>query len=126
VALQLVARYGTESPAVVALGAELDLLRPLLPNRAFLEVEVAWAARYELALSLDDVLSRRTRLSPELADRGATVAPRVAAILGAELGWGGARQALEVQTYLASARREFSVPPPSGPAPVDTAEPAVD
>ena len=126
VAAQLVARYGTESPAVVALGAELGLLRPLVATRAFLEVEVAWAARHELALSLDDVLSRRTRLSPELADRGVTVAPRVAEILGAELGWGDARQALEVQTYLASARREFRVPPPGGPVPADSAEPAVD
>ena len=125
-AAQLVSRHGTEAPAVVALGAELGLLRPLVPGRAFLEVEVAWAARHELAQSLDDVLSRRTRLSPELADRGVAVAPRVAAILGAELGWGDARQALEVQTYLASARREFSVPPSSGPAPADIAEPSVD
>jgi glycerol-3-phosphate dehydrogenase len=126
VVAQLVSRYGTESPAVVALGAELDLLRPLLPGRAFLEVEIAWAARHELALSLDDVLSRRTRLSPELADRGASVAPRVAAILGAELGWGEARQALEVQTYLGSARREFSVPPSGGLPPAGSAEAAVD
>ena len=125
-AAQLVARHGTEAPAVVALGAELDLLHPLVPGRAFLEVEVAWAARHELAQSLDDVLSRRTRLSPELADRGVAVAPRVAAILGTELGWGDARQALEVQTYLASARREFSVPNASGPAPADSAEPSVD
>jgi glycerol-3-phosphate dehydrogenase len=126
VAAQLVARHGTEAPAVVALGADLDLLRPLVPNRAFLEAEVAWAARHEIALSLDDLLARRMRLAPELPDRGAAVAPRVAAILGAELGWGEARQALEVQVYLASARREYRVPPPGGEAPADMPEPAVD
>lgn len=126
VAAQLVARHGTEAPAVVALGAELDLLRPLVPDRAILEAEVAWAARHELALSLDDVLARRTRLAPELPDRGAAVAPRVAAILGAELGWGEARQALEVQVYLASARREYDVPPPGGEPPAPSPEPAVD
>jgi glycerol-3-phosphate dehydrogenase len=126
VAAQLVSRHGTEAPSVVALGAELDLLRPLVPDRAFLEAEVAWAARHELALSLDDVLARRMRLAPELPDRGAAVAARVAAILGAELGWGEARQALEVQIYLASARREFDVPPPGGPEPVTSAEAAVD
>ncbi|MEX1170462.1 MAG: glycerol-3-phosphate dehydrogenase/oxidase [Chloroflexota bacterium] len=126
VAAQLVSRHGTEAPAVVALGAELGLLRPLVPDRAFLEAEVAWAARHELALSLDDVLARRMRLAPELPDRGAAVAARVAAILGAELGWGEARQALEVQVYLASARREFDVPPPGGPAPVTPTEAAVD
>ena len=71
-AARLVARHGTEAPGVVALGGELDLLRPLVAGRPFLEAEVAWAVRRELALSVDDVLSRRLRLSPELADRGAT------------------------------------------------------
>ncbi|MGZ8563721.1 MAG: glycerol-3-phosphate dehydrogenase/oxidase [Candidatus Limnocylindria bacterium] len=126
VAAQLVARHGTEAPALVALGGDLDLLRLLVPDRAFLEAEVAWAARHELALSLDDVLARRMRLAPELPDRGAAVAARVAAVLGAELGWGEARQALEVQVYLASATREYRVPPPGGEGPADMLEPAVD
>ncbi len=118
-AARLVARHGTEAPAVVALGAELDLLHPLVPGRVFLEAEVAWAARHELALSLDDVLARRTRVAQELPDRGAAIAPRVAAILGTDLGWGEARQRLEVEAFLASARREFSVAPPGDPAPAD-------
>ena len=108
---------GRRRPALVALGAELDLLRPLIPGRVFLEAEVAWAARHELAVSLDDVLARRTRVAQELPDRGAAIAPRVAQILGAELGWGDARQRLEVDTYLATARREYSVPPPGPPGP---------
>jgi glycerol-3-phosphate dehydrogenase len=108
-AARLVARHGTEAPAVVALGAELDLIRPLVPGRSFLEAEVAWAVRHELAESLDDVLARRTRLAQELPDRGAAIAPRVAEIMAADLDWGEARQALEVDGYLAFARREFSV-----------------
>ncbi len=125
-AARLVARHGTEAPAVVALGAELDLVHPLVPGRVFLEAEVAWAARHESALSLDDVLARRTRLAPELPDRGAAIAPRVAAILGAQLGWGETRQVLEVEAYLTSARREFDVPPPGGREPATMAEVAVD
>jgi glycerol-3-phosphate dehydrogenase len=125
-AAQLVARHGTEAPAIVALGAELDLIRALVPGRAFLEAEVAWAVRQESALSLDDVLARRTRLAPELQDRGAAIAPRVAAIMGAELGWGESRQALEVQTYLASARREYAVPPPGGAEPANAGHAPVD
>jgi glycerol-3-phosphate dehydrogenase len=116
-ATRLVARHGTEAPAVVALGAELDLLRPLVPGRVFLEAEVAWAARHELALSLDDVLARRTRLAQELPDRGAVIAPRVAAILATELDWDETRQTIEVEGYLASARREFSVAPPAAVVP---------
>jgi glycerol-3-phosphate dehydrogenase len=110
-AARLVARHGTEAPGVVALGGELDLLRALVPGRPFLEAEVAWAVRHELALSLDDVLARRLRLAPELPDRGAAIAPRVAAIMARDLGWGASRQALEVETYLGLARREYEVPP---------------
>ena len=123
---RLVARYGTEAPAVVALGAELGLLRPLVPGRSFLESEVVWAARHELALSLDDVLARRTRLAQELPDRGAAIAARVAELLGGELGWGDSRQRLEVDSFLATARREYSVAPPGEPGPPDTPSAPVD
>ena len=109
-AARLVARHGTEASAVVALGRELDLLRPLGPDVAHLEVEAVWAVRTEVALSLDDVLSRRTRLSQELADRGAAIAPRVAELVGPELGWSKAEGALAVDAYLAEARREYDVP----------------
>jgi glycerol-3-phosphate dehydrogenase len=110
-AARLVARHGTEAPGIVALGGELDLLRPLVPGRPYLEAEVAWAVRHEFALSVDDVLSRRLRLSPELADRGATTAPRVAAIMGQELGWGEARRDRESDSYLATAATEYGVAP---------------
>jgi glycerol-3-phosphate dehydrogenase len=110
---RLVARHGSEAPAVVALGTELDLVRPLVAGRPFLEAEVAWAVRHEMALTVDDVLSRRLRLSPELADRGQTVAPRVAAIMARELGWSDTRCEAERDAYLASAAREYGVPPPA-------------
>ncbi len=120
-AKRLVSRHGTDALAVVALGGELDLLRPVVSGRPFLEAEVAWAARHELALSLDDMLARRLRLAQELPDRGESIAPRVAWILGAELGWGASRQSLEVESYLRAARREYSVAPPA-PVPVGASE----
>ncbi len=125
-ASRLVDRHGTEAAAVVELGAQLDLLRPLAPGRPFLEAEVAWAVRHELAQSLDDVLSRRTRLAQEMPDRGVAVAPRVARILGSELGWSDGRQAAEIEAYLTGARREFSVAPPEPAASVELAPIAVD
>jgi glycerol-3-phosphate dehydrogenase len=125
-AARLVDRHGTGAADVVALGAELDLLRPLVPGRVFLEAEVAWAARHELAFSLDDVLARRMRLAQELPDRCAAIAPRVAAILGAELGWDEARREREVQSFLAMARREFSVAPPGGVEPASIGPSAAD
>ena len=107
----LVDRHGTEAAAVLELARARDLARPLADGFPYLEAEVAWAAEHELAMTLDDVLSRRIRLAPELRDRGAAIAPRAAAILGAVLGWDAARQAAEVETYLAGAHREFDVPP---------------
>jgi glycerol-3-phosphate dehydrogenase len=50
------------------------------------------------------------RLAQELPDRGAAIAPRVAAVLGAELGWDEARQSAEVDRYLETARREYGLP----------------
>jgi glycerol-3-phosphate dehydrogenase len=103
-------RHGSRALEVVALGRELDLLRPLAPDIDHLEAEVAWAARDELAGSLDDVLARRTRLAQERADHGGAVVPRVAAILGAELGWDAAVQAAEIARYVTASSVEFAVP----------------
>ncbi|HSO30840.1 MAG TPA: glycerol-3-phosphate dehydrogenase/oxidase [Candidatus Sulfomarinibacteraceae bacterium] len=110
VARRLVDRHGTRAAAVVALARELDLLRPLAPDIDHLEAEVAWAARDELAASLDDILSRRMRLAQERADHAAAVAPRVAEILGAELGWDASVQAAAVSRYVASSAIEYAVP----------------
>jgi glycerol-3-phosphate dehydrogenase len=107
---RLVARHGTEASDVVALGRELDLLRPLGPEIAHLEVEVVRAVRSESALSLDDVLARRTRLAQELPDRGASIAPRVAELIGGELGWSAGERSTAIEAYLASAHREYDVP----------------
>jgi glycerol-3-phosphate dehydrogenase len=113
---RLVDRHGSRAAEVVALGRELDLLRPLAPDVEHLEAEVAWAARDELAGSLDDVLARRMRLAQERSDHGAAVAPRVAAILGAELGWDAARQVAEIGSYVLSSAVEFGVPGVGGAA----------
>jgi glycerol-3-phosphate dehydrogenase len=116
---RLVARHGTQASDVVALGESLDLLRPIAHGSDHrsdhLEVEVSWAARAELAVGLDDVLVRRTRLAQELPDRAGSVAPRVASLLGTELGWDPARQATEVTRFLDGAHREFDVPPSQRP-----------
>ena len=106
----LVDRHGARAREVVTLGQASDLLRPLADDRTELEAEVAWAVEREHALSLDDILSRRMRLSMSRRDRGESLAARVAEIAGARLGWDAQRQATEVEQYLDSARREYDVP----------------
>ena len=122
VAARLVDRHGTEAEKVVGLGLAQGLGGRLGPGVDAVESEVAWAVRREFALSIDDVLARRTRLAQELPDRGATIAPRVAAIMGTALGWDADRQASEVAAYVEGAEREYGVPelsraPAAEPAP---------
>jgi glycerol-3-phosphate dehydrogenase len=122
VAARLVDRHGTEAEKVVGLGLAQGLGGRLGPGVDAVEAEVAWAVRREFALSVDDVLARRTRLAQELPDRGAAIAPRVAAILGTALGWDADRQAAEVAAYLEGAERQYGVPelaraPATEPAP---------
>jgi glycerol-3-phosphate dehydrogenase len=60
--LALVHRHGGETPDVLALAeGRSDLLEPLVPGLPQLRVEALWAVRHEMALGIDDVLSRRTR-----------------------------------------------------------------
>ncbi|HEX5015095.1 MAG TPA: glycerol-3-phosphate dehydrogenase/oxidase [Candidatus Limnocylindrales bacterium] len=110
VADRLVRRHGRHAAEIAALGAKENLLATIGPGIDHLEVEVAWAARHEHALSVDDVLSRRMRLAQELPDRGAAIAGRVAAILGAELGWDEERRSRSAFEFLEGARREYGVP----------------
>jgi glycerol-3-phosphate dehydrogenase len=99
---RLLSRYGTVLDHVLALIAEdPELGRPLEAAPRYLRAEIAYAARAEGVVHLDDVLERRTRLSTEVADRGVAAAEEVAAILAAELGWDEERRSAETARYRA-------------------------
>ena len=60
---RLARRYGAEAAAVVALaGGRPELLEPLAPGIGVTGAELRFAVAHELALTLDDLLDRRTRL----------------------------------------------------------------
>jgi glycerol-3-phosphate dehydrogenase len=58
-----------------------------------------YAAAYEGALHLDDILARRTRISIETWDRGVAAATEVADLVAPVLGWGKGEIAREVEHY---------------------------
>ncbi len=66
---------------------------PLHPNLPYFTSEVAWGARREMARTVEDVLARRTRSLLPNARASVAAAPKVAAILAAELGRDQAWQA---------------------------------
>jgi glycerol-3-phosphate dehydrogenase len=104
--------YGSDAPQLRTLCAEHpdwdQALHPALPYRA---VEVVWAARHEAARSIEDGLARRTRALFLDARASIEAAPRVAALLAAELDRNPAWQDRQVthfqelaQGYLVPAR----------------------
>ena len=69
-------------------------------------VEARYAATHEGALHLDDVLTRRTRISIETFDRGTVAARPVAKLMGEVLGWDEATFEREIQHYEARVNAE--------------------
>jgi glycerol-3-phosphate dehydrogenase len=107
----LAERYGGEFGVLTAMvAADPALGEPLVPGLPYRRVEGLYAARYEMATTLDDVLSRRTRARLRARDATAAAAPAVAELVGAELGWSAEEQARQVADYQAAAAREREVP----------------
>ena len=90
--------------------AELRAGRPDLTGRLgdsrFTRAEALYAVTDEGALHLDDILTRRTRISIESVHRGTDVAEEVARLVAPELGWVEDDIAREVSHYLARVEAE--------------------
>jgi glycerol-3-phosphate dehydrogenase len=96
----LVRRFGTQIDEVRALIAfDASLGEPLVAGLSYLRAEVVFAARHEMATTLDDVVMRRTRA--HLEDRDATLraAPDIVQLLQAELGWTDDEAARQLEHY---------------------------
>lgn len=87
----LEARYGTRAVLVARLAAERpELATPLAAGAPAIGAEVVFAARYELARTVEDFLVRRTAMVWRAPAAAREAASAVARILAAELGWDGA------------------------------------
>ncbi|KZM71717.1 glycerol-3-phosphate dehydrogenase/oxidase [Nocardia terpenica] len=97
---RLLGRYGSAIHDLFELIARNPELRAALPGAAdTLAAEVVYAVTHEGALHLDDILTRRTRMSIELADRGVAAAPEIARLIAPHLGWDEATTEREVTRY---------------------------
>ncbi|SHJ47897.1 glycerol-3-phosphate dehydrogenase [Hymenobacter daecheongensis DSM 21074] len=96
------AAYGTDAPALRQLLQENPAwAAPLAPGFPFLQAEVVWAARHEMARTVADVLARRLRLLFLDAAAAQAAAPVVAALLAAELGQDEAWQQQQLAEFRA-------------------------
>jgi glycerol-3-phosphate dehydrogenase len=103
----LLGRYGTQADAVRALVADdPDLGEPLVPGLPYLRAEARYAVRSEMARTLDDVLSRRTRARLLARDASAAAAAAVAELVAPDLGWSPNERDAQVAAYRASVAAE--------------------
>ncbi|MHA7275170.1 glycerol-3-phosphate dehydrogenase/oxidase [Arthrobacter sp. HLT1-21] len=103
----LLQRYGSHAEDILALIREDRALGEPLPGADdYLGAEVVYAVTHESARHIDDVLTRRTRISIESWDRGVSAAPAVAALMAPFLEWSDEQVDREVKHYLARVEAE--------------------
>jgi len=97
----LLSRYGGLVDDILDLIAQRrGLAAPIVGAEDYLAAEVVYAVTHEGARHLDDVMTRRTRISIETFDRGVAAATYIARLMGDELGWDEVRLEAEVDHYL--------------------------
>jgi len=92
--------YGVDAPFIQEIiRADASLGEPMHPALPYCAAEVVWAAREEMARSVEDVLARRTRALFLNARAAIQMAPRVAQILAKELGRNQQWQENQIQLF---------------------------
>ncbi|MGI8900255.1 MAG: glycerol-3-phosphate dehydrogenase/oxidase [Nocardioides sp.] len=97
----LLGRYGGLVDELLELIVDRpELAEPLPGAEDYLSAEVVYVVSHEGARHLDDVLTRRTRISIETFDRGVAAARPAASLMAGALGWDAFRVEEEVDHYL--------------------------
>ena len=100
-------RYGALAGEVAALvRGDEGLGERAVSDRPDLVAELVHAVEYEMACSIDDVLSRRVPLALRSRERDGIVLRTVATILAKRFGWDEARLESEIAAYREHLRRE--------------------
>jgi glycerol-3-phosphate dehydrogenase len=97
--------YGSDASGILDLArSDPALAERLDPALATIAAQVVWAARHEMARTVEDVLSRRSRALILDARAAIRMAPRVAELMAAELGRDEAWRAGQVEAFTRLAR----------------------
>jgi glycerol-3-phosphate dehydrogenase len=105
--------YGADAPALLAfVNQDSRRAAPLHPRLPYLCGQVLWAVRHEMARTVEDVLSRRTRSLLLDARASIEAAPLVAELMAPELGRDAAWAQSQVEEFRTLARGYL---PPNAP-----------
>ncbi len=103
----LAERFGGEARTILAMvDRDPALGEPLVEGLPYLRAEAVYAARHEMARSIDDVLSRRTRARLLARDASDAAADDVGRLIQPELGLTDDEVAAQVDAYRAALAHE--------------------
>ena len=92
--------YGSDACEIRKLiETDARLGEPLHAALPYVKAEVIWAARHEMARTVEDVLARRTRALFLNARAALAMAPAVADLMASELGWDEVTRAKQLAAF---------------------------
>jgi glycerol-3-phosphate dehydrogenase len=104
----LLGRYGTESAAVLALAeGRPELLEPAIAGLPYMRAELVYAAREEMAQTLDDVLARRTRAVIQRAQPTMAAAHAAATLIAPDMGWDEQTASNQAAQFIETCQKEL-------------------
>ena len=107
VVIHLLNRYGSQIGVIFELiESDAKLSQPLSADLAYIKAEVIYAVTHEGAQTVEDVLSRRTRISFEASDGGEALATSVATLMAPVLGWDAAAKKESVAEFIKHLKSE--------------------
>ena len=96
---RLIKRYGAGYQMIQKfVNDDATLAEPITPSLPFTKAELLYAYWGEMAITLDDLLWRRTRIG-WTRGQGVDIAPKIAQFLGKKNNWSDTRIAAEIKTY---------------------------
>ena len=105
----LLNRYGSMINEILELiRIEPELSEKLTMNLPYVKAEIYYAASHEGALSVEDVISRRTRIAFEAHNHGVDLADSIAEIIAPVLGWSPKESKDSVNAYVTVVNRELA------------------
>ncbi len=102
--------YGSLANSLLSLiESDATLGARLIEDLPYIRAEVVYACRHEMAMTLDDVLARRTSIILEDRDRGAGIVEEVAALMAQELDWSPEHQKAMIDAYRSTLQQQMPV-----------------
>jgi glycerol-3-phosphate dehydrogenase len=104
------ASYGSLASSVLSLvESDAALGARLVADLPYIRAEVIYACRHEMAMTLDDMLARRTSIALEDRDQGAGIVDEVAALMAKELDWSPEQQKAMIDAYRTALQQQMPV-----------------